>query len=171
MSTREKRPGADDGPLVRDLLWIHGILRSNLATISDLIEQVISGTPAPQVQAQIKELSATSLLWSLRAGCIRYCGFVHGHHHHEDVALFPGLRRVNPALCPVIDRLEADHLLVSGYLDAVEAAAGRIVHDEAARPELAQALRVLAEHLLTHLDYEEANLTPTLRQLTTWPWG
>ncbi len=171
MSTREKRPGADDGPLVRDLLWIHGILRSNLTTLSDLIEQVVSGVPAPQLQAQIKELSTTSLLWSLRAGCIRYCSFVHGHHHHEDAALFPGLRRINPALCPVIDKLEADHLLVSNYLDAVEAAAGRIVSDAAARAELAGALRALSDHLLTHLDYEETNLTPTLRQLTSWPWG
>ncbi len=169
MSRRDGR--TDDGPLVRDLLWIHGILRSNLATLAELIAQVVGGAPAPQVQAQIKELSATSVLWTLRAGCIRYCSFVHGHHHHEDVSLFPGLRRVNPALCPVIDRLEADHLLVSDYLDAVEAAAGRIVNDESARTDLAQALRVLADHLLTHLDYEETHLTPTLRQLTSWPWS
>jgi hemerythrin-like domain-containing protein len=96
---------------------------------------------------------------------------VHSHHHIEDIALFPGLRRANPALHNIIDKLEADHVVVAGHLDAVEAAADRILTDESARTELADALRGLAEHLLTHLDYEEANITPTLRRLRAWPRG
>ena len=71
----------------------------------------------------------------------------------------------------MIDKLEADHVIVSRYLDDVKAAAGRIVTDEAARAELASALSGLAEHLLTHLDYEETSLAPTLRRMTTWPRG
>jgi hypothetical protein len=59
----------------------------------------------------------------------------------------------------------------SGDLDAVEAAADRIIADESARLDLADALGALAEHLLTHLDYEEANITPTLRRLKAWPHG
>jgi hemerythrin-like domain-containing protein len=79
------------------------------------------------------------------------------------------LRRVNPELCPVIDKLEADHRAISVYLDEVEASAERILEDEAARAELAGGLNALAEHLLSHLDYEETNLNPTLRRLTAWP--
>ncbi len=85
--------------------------------------------------------------------------------------MFPGLRRLNPALRGVIDKLEADHLVIAGYLDRVEATAKRIVSDEGARVELAAALTGLAEHLIVHLDYEEENLNPTLRRLTAWPFS
>ena len=157
--------------LAQELRWIHGIIRDNLARIVSISEQISGGAPAAQVRAQINELAATSVVWTLRVNCFQYCSLVHGHHHHEDVAFFPGLRRANPALHPVIDKLEADHRVVSGCLDEVEAAAARIDKDEAARGVLVAALRRLAEHLLAHLDYEEANLTPTLRRLTAWPRG
>jgi hemerythrin-like domain-containing protein len=157
--------------LMQELLWVHGIIRHNLETIAAVIEQIINGAPVAQVRAQIDDLAATSVVWTLRVNCLQYCSLVHHHHHLEDVALFPGLRRVNPKLHSVIEKLEADHTIVSGYLDAVEAAAKRIVGDEAARAELADALRQLAAHLLTHLDYEEANLAPTLRRLQGWPRG
>jgi hypothetical protein len=157
--------------LVDELLWIHGIIRSNLATIASVVEQISGGAPVAQVRAQIDELASTSVIWTLRVNCMRYCSLVHSHHHLEDIALFPGLRRANPALHNIIDKLAADHVAVAGYLDAVEAAADRIIADESARIELADALRGLAAHLLTHLDYEEANITPTLRRLTDWPRG
>ena len=44
---------------------------------------------------------------------------------------------MNPAFRPVIDKLEADHLVIAGHLGAVEAAAGRISSNAAARTELA----------------------------------
>jgi hemerythrin-like domain-containing protein len=110
-------------------------------------------------------------VWTLRMGCLRYCRLVHAHHHGEDTHFFPGLRRVNPALCGVIDRLEADHVQVARYLDEVEAAAARLLTDEAAGADLAHALHRLGEHLLAHLDYEEDQLAPTLRRLTGWPIG
>lgn len=155
--------------LVQELLWIHGVIRRNLATIAAIIDQIVKGAPVDQVRAQIDDLAATSVVWTLRVSCLRYCNLVHAHHHHEDAAFFPALRRVDPAIHSVIDKLEADHVMVSRHLDDVEAAAGRILTDEAARTELAGALRGLAEHLFTHLDYEEASLTPLLRRLKAWP--
>ena len=157
--------------LVQELLWVHGIIRHNLETIAVVIEQIGNGAPVEQVRAQIDDLAATSVIWTLRVNCLQYCSLVHHHHRLEDIALFPGLRRVNTGLHSVIDKLEADHAIVSGYLAAVETAAARIVADEAARVELADALSKLTEHLLTHLDYEEANLSPTLRRLQGWPRG
>jgi hemerythrin-like domain-containing protein len=155
--------------LFRELLWVHGIIRNNLEIIEQLSDQVSNGAPVAQVRAQLDELAATSVVWRLRVSCLQYCTLVHHHHQLEDVAFFPGLRRANPALCPVIDKLEADHVTVARYLDEVEAAAARLGPDEAARTELTAALRGLAGHLLTHLDYEETNLAPTLRRLTGWP--
>ncbi|MDP9426188.1 MAG: hypothetical protein M3P37_09190, partial [Actinomycetota bacterium] len=57
---------------------------------------------------------------------------------------------------------------VSEYLDDVEEATRRIVDDESARADLAKKLRRLAEHLISHLDYEETNLAPTLRRIRSW---
>lgn len=157
--------------LVGELRWVHDMIRSNLDLIRNMVERINGGHPADQVHSEVKEFADTSVIWTLRINCLRYCSFVHGHHGHEDAGLFPGLRKANPALCPVIDKLEADHRLVSDYLDRVEDAANRLRGDEAARSELADALNSLAEHLLTHLDYEETNLNPTLRRLTGWPFG
>jgi hypothetical protein len=161
----EGTPNPEGEALLEELRWIHGIIRGNLATIAAVAEQIGAGAPVAQVRAQIDDLAATSVVWTLRVNCMRYCSLVHGHHHHEDVAFFPALRRANPAIHSVIDKLEADHATVSRHLDAVEAAAARIGADDTARVALVDALRDLAGHLLTHLDYEEANLAPTLRRL------
>ena len=157
--------------LLEELLWVHGIIRSNLDTINGLIEQVAGGAPASQVRAQIEELASTSVVWRLRVDCMRYCHLVHSHHHLEDVAFFPALCRLNPAIMPVVDKLQADHLQVSDYLDAVEAAAARIMADEFARAGLSRALSELSDHLLAHLDYEETNLAPTLRRIREFRLG
>lgn len=164
----EGTPNPTGEQLVAELRWIHGILRDNLATIRDIVDRINGGAAAEQIKAEIDEFAATSAVWTLRINCLRYCSLVHAHHHGEDTHFFPGLRRANPDLCPVIDKLEADHIAISDYLDKVEASAKRILVDESARVELAGALNALAEHLLTHLDYEETNLNPTLRRLTAW---
>src|SRR6476646_3211594 len=112
--------------LVQEVQWIHGIIRENLAALRALAAQVAQGVPAPEVQARLDELAATNIVWTLRTGCLRYCRLVHMHHHGEDTHFFPGLRRVNPTLRPVADKLESDHVAEAGHLDAVEAATARL---------------------------------------------
>jgi hypothetical protein len=86
--------------------------------------------------------------------------------------LFPALRRANPALGLVVDKLEADHVRVAGLLDDVEAAARDLAgrEDPATRQRLAAALQVLSTDLLAHLAYEEDNISDTLRTMTGWGW-
>lgn len=167
----EGTPNRNGDELVAELAWVHGIIRDNLAAIQALTGEVVSGAPPDQVREQLKELSATNIVWTLRTGCLRWCSLVHMHHHGESSHFFPGLRRINPALRPVIDKLEADHVVISSHLDNVESAARRFSGDEAGRVELAEALTGLSEHLLTHLSYEEENLNPTLRRLPGWPFA
>ena len=155
--------------LYEELLFIHGMIRQSLDTVAELVEGITGGAPVEQIRAGVEDLASTSLLWRLRESCMQYCYFVHLHHNHEDAAWFPALRGLNPELHPVIDRLEADHRLVSEHLDRVDEAVRRIVDDESARADLANGLGRLAEHLLSHLDYEETNLGPTLRRLRSWP--
>jgi iron-sulfur cluster repair protein YtfE (RIC family) len=157
--------------LVQELLWVHSMIRHDLQTVEQLADQVRAGAPPEQVRAEIGSLQTSSPLWKLRVNCLYYCRFVHSHHRLEDRMLFPALRRSNPALGPVVDKLEADHRRVSDYLDEVEVAADSLVHQDTvdSRRRMVGALNVLAEHLLAHLAYEEETISPTLRAWEGWP--
>ena len=107
------------------------------------------------------------MLWQLRVNCLRYCSFVHSHHGAEDADFFTELRDTNPAINPVIDRLQGEHRRVSDDLDAVEAAAKALGDDDGqqARTAVVDTLRALRENLLAHLDYEERSIEATVRRV------
>lgn len=162
------RPTAAGEALYQELLWVHGLLRRDLATVERLAVDVADGLPAEEVRAEIRALETNGPLWQLKVHCLHYCRFVHGHHRLEDMALFPELRRTNPALGPMIDRLQADHRIVSAQLDEVEAAAEALGADgtPAARARFVSVLEALAAHLLAHLELEEESVAETVRA-----WG
>ncbi|WP_181727288.1 hemerythrin domain-containing protein [Streptomyces sp. PT12] len=155
-------PGGE--ALVTELRWIHDMIRRDLGTVLRLADEVTAGASADEISRGLASLAAQGPLWQLKINCLRHCRFVHSHHGIESASLFPALRAANPALGPVIDRLEADHRTVSDVLDAVEAeAAGLGGPDEpAVRGRLAAALRRLADELLPHLEYEEEHISGTL---------
>ncbi len=111
------------------------------------------------------------MLWRLQVDCLRYCRFVHSHHNAEDRDFFPELRDTNPALNPVIDRLQAEHRRVSDDLDAVEAAANALTANESpeARKAVVDTLQTLGKNLLAHLDYEELNVEATVLRVRESP--
>lgn len=167
MSTFEEKPETGLGrALFEELVWIHGMIRHDLATVRQLAADIATSMPAHEVTAEIKDLKRDSKLWQLKVGCLRYCRFVHSHHNLEDAAFFPSLRAANPALNPVVDKLEDDHRKVSDLLDAVEEGADVLtkIDSDAVRRSIADTLTVLGERLLEHLDYEELNVGPTLRR-------
>jgi hemerythrin superfamily protein len=166
--TTTEHPGEH---LVQELLWIHGILRDDLALVQRLAMEVADGKDPELVQAEIAQLKTKSPLWQLKVNCIYYCRLVHAHHNGEDTHIFPALRRSNPALDPVVDKLEADHRKVSDILDEVETAANDLTVDDGtpSRERLVDALNLLGEHLLAHLAYEEESISPTLRSWRHWP--
>ena len=95
--------------MVAELTWVHDMIRRDLRTVRQMAADAAAGGPPGQIQAGIGSLAASRPLWQLKVGCLHYCRFVHSHHHAESVLLFPALRRANPALSPVVDKLEADH--------------------------------------------------------------
>jgi hemerythrin-like domain-containing protein len=66
----------------------------------------------------------------------------------------------------VIDKLMADHRILTGYLDEVEKTLGALPGDAAARTAAAAAVERLAEHLEAHLDFEEGDLASALNMLS-----
>lgn len=166
--TQAESPGEH---FVQELLWVHGILRQDLATVRRLAVEVSDGKDPDLVREEIAQLKTKSPLWQLKINCLYYCRFVYTHHNIEDAHLFPALRRTNPTLGPVVDRLEADHRKVSDILDEVETAANDLTRDDCptVRDRLVEALNLLAEHLLAHLAFEEESISPTLRTWDRWP--
>ena len=144
------------------------MIRRDLQIVRDLAVAVAGGESADTVRATVATLAASSPIWALRVYCLHYCRFVHSHHHYEDMSWFPRLRRANPDLNPVVDRLQQEHKVVASYLDRIEETAAALENDDGARSELVDALNQLAEHLLKHLDYEEASVIPTLRRMSDW---
>ena len=165
--TTEFEATARGEAMFRELQWVHSMVRRDLAVVEQLAAEVADGLGGEEVEAALAELKTGGPLWQLKVNCLRYCRFVHSHHGAEDVLLFPALRAANPALGPVVDRLEADHRRVSDLLDAVEAAARALngTPGEAARARVVDALQELHAHLLEHLDYEERSAGPTIRTL------
>jgi hypothetical protein len=166
------RPEADQGKAIfEEFLWVHSIIRRDLGIVEQLAADVGEGLPGEAVQDTLAELRTAGPLWPLKVNCLRYCRHVHAHHSAEDVLLVPALRAVDPAIGPVVDRLEADHARVSDLLDAVEAAARALTDGDsgAARRRVIDGLQNLTVNLLEHLDYEERNAGPTLRRLDHVP--
>jgi hypothetical protein len=159
--------------LVEELRWVHGVIRRDLGVIRQLAVLVRDGLSAEEVGAQLRALQSSGPLWQLKVNCLHYCRFVHGHHTNEDVNIFPALRASDPAMNPVVDRLEADHRRVADHLDEVTAASAALGQDDtpAARERVVLALDELAAHLIAHLDFEEEAISPTLRTWDAWPYA
>ena len=176
MTVTEIRPDGPADPrgeaLVAELRWVHDMIRRDLRTVRQMADDVTAGLPAEQIQAGIAALAAGGPLWQLKVNCLHYCRFVHSHHHAESVLLFPALRNADPALNPVVDKLEADHLNVSRLLDEVGTAARALGdrEDPALREQLRAALQGLSSDLLAHLEYEEEHISGTLRTWSHWPF-
>jgi hypothetical protein len=149
------------------LLAVHDAIRRNLELIQALAVQALDGVDAEDLRRQLDDLKRDSMLWRLQVNCLRYCSFVHSHHHAEDADFFSELRHTNPAINPVIDRLQADHRRVADDLEAVETAANRLTeHDgRETRRAVVDALQALRENLLAHLEFEELNLEVTVRRV------
>ncbi|HEX6149220.1 LLM class flavin-dependent oxidoreductase [Nocardioides sp.] len=152
------------------LVDIHDGLRAELTQIRDVLAQVRQGhLTVGQARSAVNTMTLRQNNWTLGAYCEAYCRFVTGHHTLEDRSVFPHLRRVEPGLVPVLDRLEEEHLLIHGVLEEFDRALVRLVTDEgsgrsgeAALAEVQRVVDRLSETLLDHLDYEEKHLVEPL---------
>jgi len=154
--------------LIRQLRWVHDMLRRDLASVRELAARVEAGATAADVRVGLQDLQGRTLLFRLRAKFLGYCQIVHAHHGHEDGLLFPAVRRAAPQLSVTVDRLEADHRAVSALLDQVEELAGDL-DDQPTRQALVVALGRLSTDLLQHLKFEEESLEPVLNSWDHWP--
>jgi hemerythrin-like domain-containing protein len=103
--------------------------------------------------------------WTLGTYCESYCRVVTTHHMIEDVSVFPHLRRREPGMVPVVDRLEFEHRIIHDTIEGVDAALVALVGEGGDIAGLRAAVDLLSDTLLSHLSYEERELVEPLARL------
>jgi iron-sulfur cluster repair protein YtfE (RIC family) len=157
-----------DNPYFEELLWVHAMIRRDLDTVTRLAAEVTGGRPATEIRGELADLKENGALWQLKVNCLHYCRFVDHHHRLEDRAVFPTLRRIDPGLEPVLDKLETEHRRVATLLEQIEHSAEVLDHHVAARDRVAAGLEELRRQLLAHLDFEEDQLERPLARMHGW---
>ena len=143
---------------------MHDHLRAELAQLRDLIEQVAQGhLEVGAARSEINRMTVRQNSWTLGTYCESYCRVVTTHHTLEDVTLFPRLRRLEPRIAPVVDRLREEHHAIHGVLEQVDQALVAMVGDpEQDVTGVRRAVDLLTDTLLSHLAYEEEQLVDPL---------
>jgi hypothetical protein len=152
------------------LIDVHDMLRSELRQLRQLLAEVRAGAlGAGQARAALNEMALRQNDWTLGAFCSRYCGVVAQHHGLEDDAIFPHLRRSEPELEPVIDRLTEEHLAIHDAIQAVDRALVAHMGNPADHGPIQAAIDALTDALLSHLAYEEHEIVEPLARLGFYP--
>ena len=86
-------------------------------------------TPAA-ARSLISRMTLRQNHWTLGSFCASYCRIVTIHHAVEDTHMFPDLAAAQPSLQPVLDRLEAEHLVIAGVLDRFDRALVDLVRED-----------------------------------------
>jgi hemerythrin-like domain-containing protein len=91
----------------------------------------------------------------------------------EDARMLPTMLRHFPKLRPTIERLQRDHKDVHRQLKTIMRAADTMDADAPNTVQkLANAIATLADHLETHLDFEEESPFPYFARMNVdWHYG
>jgi alkanesulfonate monooxygenase SsuD/methylene tetrahydromethanopterin reductase-like flavin-dependent oxidoreductase (luciferase family) len=148
------------------LIDVHDHLRAELDQVRDLVEQVAAGTlGVGAARSHINTMTMRQNNWTLGTYCESYCRLVTTHHSLEDASLFPHLRRADPDLVPVVDRLQEEHKIIHDVLEGVDKALVALVDGSGDIDGLRAAVDLLDDTLLSHLSYEERELVEPLARL------
>lgn len=149
------------------LLAVHAHLRQELQQLLTVMRDVAEGrTTAGAARSHLGDMTMRQNYWTLGAFCAAYCRVVATHHAIEDARMFPDLRAADASLGDVIDRLGAEHEVIAGIIDDIDAALAAMVADESRLDDAQQVVDRLAEVLLAHLDYEETKLLGPIGRLS-----
>ncbi len=144
----------DDGSasLATMLLMSHHAFRRDLLRFLKALEQIKAGDSS-HVEAVREEWEKS------------YRMALHGHHEAEDTRIFPDIRTRFPELAPALDKLTEQHHKIDPII-----AKGDVAFADLAHPEQAEAvIKELQTLLNEHLAFEEANITPALRDGIQFP--
>jgi hypothetical protein len=141
------------------LVDVHDALRAELGKVRDIVEQVVEGArDIGSARSEINRMSLRQNDWTLGGYCQAYCRIVTQHHTLEDEGIFPHLRRSEPSLAPVVDRLVEEHHVIHEVLEGVDRALVELVAHPGDHERLRAAVDLMTDTLLSHFSYEEREL-------------
>jgi len=148
------------------LVDVHDALRGELDQVRDIVDQVRRGhLTVGAARSAINTMTMRQNNWTLGAYCESYCRVVTGHHTLEDRSIFPHLRRSEPGLGAVLDRLADEHEVIAKVLDALDRALVDLVGGdgtghagERSLEALQHKVDLVTDTMLSHLAYEEREL-------------
>ncbi|MFD5825441.1 LLM class flavin-dependent oxidoreductase [Lentzea sp. NPDC060358] len=150
----------------RQLVGVHDHLREELTKIRQVVRQVADGiTDIGDARDEINAMTMRQNNWTMGAYCETYCRLVTLHHTLEDRSLYPQLRAGDARLGPVLDRLSEEHLVIHDVLERLDAALVNTVAEPKRITEVAQAVDLLTDTLLSHLSYEERELVEPMARI------
>lgn len=151
----------------RHLIDVHDGLREELDRLRDLVAQVEQGKVRPQeVRSHVNRMTIRQNDWTLGVYCESYCRILTGHHTLEDRSVFPHLRRAEPALEPVLDRLGEEHDAISELVERVDQALVALVSGAKDGMErVRDEVDLLTDALTSHFSYEERELIEPLARV------
>ena len=146
------------------------MFRRELGELRDLLAQVRDGAlNAGDARTGLNAMAMRQNDWTLGAVCSRYCRGVTHHHHLEDQGIFPHLRRSDESLAPVLDRLAEEHLEIHDAIEAVDTELVKHMNEPTHFEGIEAAIEALSRSLLTHFEYEEAQLVQPLSKHGFYP--
>jgi len=163
----EHRYSAQQQAAGRHLIDVHDHLRAELEQLRDIVQQVARGAEEAQAaRSFLAQMTIRQNSWTLGTFCETYCRVVTQHHTLEDRSVFPHLRRSEPALRGVLDRLHEEHEVIADLLERVDRALISLVaHEPEGMDNVHAAIDLLTDALLSHFAYEERELIEPLARL------
>ncbi len=149
----------------RHLAMIHNHFRQNMEMLRDMIRQAAAGEVTPEeLQKQAEAMPMWQNYRQFGALCGQHCQIINTHHSIEDQSIFPLLRERSDVMRKIVDRLEAEHVIVHELLVRLVAALNDLVRTPgpsafAAAKELYETLDRI---LLSHFGYEEESIGDAL---------
>lgn len=154
------------------LRQIHDMYRRGLAQVADVLDQVKSGQlSVGEARGAVHALGVRVTFEQLGSFCGQLCQSVTAHHSIEDAHLYPALRAADPALDPVLDRLDLEHRVIHDVLERFDRVLVAMAHGDAGPGSAAGAeglpdVHAHFEHLRglleSHFRYEEEQIGTAL---------
>ena len=170
-STRPKAPaiaGATAGHRRQGsrLAAIHRLHLQQFGQVQRLVEQIAAGAAgASTLGAAVAGMDMARNYRLFGAVCGEECQMLTFHHTAEDREIFPQLKASGvPGLVAVVERLEAEHLVVHALIDELQQGAEAIAAEPgpAAFARLRDTLGRMDKVLRSHFAYEETELEEAL---------
>lgn len=144
----------DDGTasVATMLLLSHHAFRRDIARFIRAIDQIKAG--------DISRADAVRDEWEKS-----YRQALQGHHKIEDAHIFPDIRSKHSNLATALDTLTEQHHHIDPMIEKGDAAFGDLAHPNEAEAVLNELKTLLDQHLT----FEEAEITPSLRDAKEFP--